>query len=69
MSEETGPPAISPQFWEIEGSTRKGQGSGKKAHMGLEWVERALGGGPRPGHLRGITFYYTITRNVLSIGF
>ena len=69
MREETGPPAISPQFWEIEDSTRKSQGSGKKAHMGLEGVERALGGGPRPGHLKGIIFYYTITCNVLSIGF
>ena len=48
MREETGPPAISPQFWEIEGSVRKGQGSRKKAHIGREGVERALGGGPRP---------------------
>ena len=53
MSEETGPPAISPQFWEIEGSIRKSQGSGKKAHIGLELVERALGGGPRPDFLTG----------------
>ena len=69
MREETGPPAISPQFWEIEGSTRKSQGSGKKAHMGLEGVERPLGGGPRPGDLKGIIFYYTITRDILSIVF
>ena len=69
MRERTGPPAISPQFWEIEGSARKGQGSGKKAHIGLEGVERALGGGPRPGHFLSIIFYYIITRNILSIGF
>jgi len=57
------------EFWENTDWSRKSQGSGKKAHMGLEGVERPLGGGPRPGHLRGITFYYTITRDVLSIGF